>query len=99
MQYPHLAGFKAPGTSQAAAATVDAKTLRGQVLRTLERCGDLTADEIAHRLAESILSIRPRLSELRALGLVVDSGRRRPNASGRSAIVFSLAPEPMALAA
>ena len=31
---------------------------------------------------------RPRVTELRALGEVVNSGMRRENASGRSAIVW-----------
>ena len=85
--YPDAAGYKEPTTSAEAAATVDAATLRGKVLDVLKH-GPLTADECASWLGESILSIRPRLSELRALGLIRDTGERRENLSGKSAIVW-----------
>lgn len=88
--YPHSAGHKRTDTSREAAERVDAGTLRGKVLQAL-REGPATADECAARLGFSILSIRPRLTELRELGRVCDTGARRPNASGRSAIVWGLA--------
>lgn len=88
--YPETAGYKAEGTSQAAAATVDAKTLQRQVLKTLSDAGPLTADQCAAKMGLSILSVRPRLSELKRLGKIVDTGIRHPNASGRSAAVFRL---------
>lgn len=89
--YPHRPGVKsADDTSAAAAASVDAATLRHAVVRSIERSGPGTADQIATRLRESPFSIRPRLSELRALGRVVDTGLRAKNASGRPAIVWGL---------
>ena len=42
-------------------------------------------------LGESVLAIRPRFSELRALGQITDTGARRINDSGRSAIVWRAA--------
>lgn len=87
--YPITAGFKAPGTSQAAAQSVDAKTLRGKVLEELSRAPG-TADEIARRLHIDKLSIRPRCSELAALGKIEDSGIRHLNASSKRAIVWQL---------
>jgi hypothetical protein len=45
------------------------------------------ADSIAAMLDLSILTVRPRLTELRIMNLVFDTGIRRPNASGRNAIV------------
>ena len=39
--------------------------------------GGLTADECAGILGEDILSIRPRLSELREKNYIQDSGKRR----------------------
>jgi predicted ArsR family transcriptional regulator len=47
-----------------------------------------TADEIATELGESVLSVRPRVSELRALGEIEETGERRVNESGRRAIVW-----------
>jgi len=51
----------------------------------------LTTDECAERLGETVLSIRPRFTELAAKGEIEDSGIRRKNASGRSATVWRIA--------
>ena len=50
--------------------------------------GGLTADELAARLEKDRWSIQPRTSELRRKGLIRDSGQRRPNGSGKMAIVW-----------
>jgi len=55
----------------------------------VEQSTGLTADEVAGRLGLSILSIRPRITELARLGKVRDSGERRRNGSGRKAIVWA----------
>ena len=90
-KYPKTAGYKRDGTSKEAANSTDEKTLRGQVLRILGiYSSGLTADEAAESLGESILSIRPRLSELVALGEIEDSGIRRRNESGKMATVWRL---------
>ena len=88
--YPLQAGFKAssPDTSRESAKSTDAGTLRTAALQAL-KFGSLTADEVAHKLGMSILSIRPRLSELRKLGAVKDTGIRRKNSSGKNAVVWS----------
>lgn len=81
-----------PATSVAAAEALqpDAQTLRAEVLRAIRAAGPegLTADEAAARLRLSPFTTRPRCTELRGAGLIVDSGRRRANASGRAAIVW-----------
>jgi len=51
----------------------------------------LTADEIAAALDESVLAIRPRVSELFHAGLIEKTGERRPNASGLNAHVWKKA--------
>lgn len=90
-QYPHTPGAQDRDTSHAAAdhAAETAPQLRARALSVLEHSNGLTADEVAGRLGLSILSIRPRLTELSRLGKVRDSGLRRPNASGRNAIVWT----------
>lgn len=89
--YPHQPGARDRDTSQAAADGIapDAHLLRSRALAVVKRSNGLTADEVAGRLGLSILSIRPRLTELSRLGLVRDSGLRRHNASGRKAIVWA----------
>jgi hypothetical protein len=63
--------------------------LRAECLREIKRCWmGCTADECAGYLGETILSIRPRFSELRAFGLIEDTGDRRLNDSGRRATVW-----------
>jgi predicted ArsR family transcriptional regulator len=85
--YPHAPGYKERGcTSEAAAHAIEheAKTLRADVLFALKQ-HPMTADEVAARLRRSILSIRPRLSELRSHGKIVPTGVLRANASGKKA--------------
>ena len=88
--YPARPGFKADGTSAEAADSVrrDAVTLRAECLALLKR-KDLTADEAADQLHESVLSIRPRFSELSMRREIRDSGERRKNCSGTRAIVWT----------
>lgn len=89
MTYPHAPGAAPVDTSLDAAASIDARTLRLEVLAILARWPEgLTADEVAAVIGRDRLAIRPRLSELKRLGMVRDSGQRRPNRSGRSAAVM-----------
>lgn len=88
-------------TSAAAGEKMDATapTLRQKTLAQITQHTDLpywlglTADEVASLLGEDILAIRPRLSELVAMGLIKDSGRRRLNAKGNTQIVFQIVPQ------
>ena len=63
-------------------------TIREQVFDCLWFSDGLTPDEVAARLGLSVLTVRPRCSELMRRGRVVDSGTRRVNASGRKAKVL-----------
>lgn len=88
-RYPQAPGFKRPGTSEDAAAAVKdlAPTLRSRCLDALKD-RPMTADEVAADLRESVLSVRPRVSELHEFGLIEDSGERRENVSGHMAVVW-----------
>lgn len=92
MTYPNTPGWKEAETSKDAAESVRdrARILREAALALIEEVG-LTSDEIAQCLGESVLSIRPRVSELRRMKLVTKSGLRRANASGRMAHVWKIA--------
>ena len=94
--YPHQPGAKTGGTSQDAAESmkVDAPTLRDRCYVVLLR-HDLTADEVAERLHESILSIRPRITELNRMGLIEKVlNHTRANTSGRMANVWRAIMQP-----
>ena len=91
--YPVGAGSKVEGTSRAAAQSVDAVTLRRHVVEVLRSWGPRTADACAEFLGRSVLCIRPRFSELKALGVIEDSGQRSKNASGKNAVVWRLREE------
>lgn len=87
--YPDTPGWKRDGTSSDAATAITSRapTLRSKVLQVLNSA-DLTADECAERLGESVLGIRPRLSELRRAGKIEETGERRLNVSGMNASVW-----------
>lgn len=92
MTYPHAAGAQPVDTSIDAAASIDAATLRRQVVAVMARWPEgLTADEVAAVLGRDRLAIRPRLTELKRLGLIRDTGMRRQNRSGRNAAVMVMA--------
>lgn len=97
LRYPDAPGFKRPGgTSEQAALAVagSAANKRARVLAEVARHGTAgaTADEIAKDLGLSVLSVRPRVSELHRSGFIVASGSRRKNDSGLNASVWIIAP-------
>jgi predicted transcriptional regulator len=89
MKYPNSPGFKDLTTSKEAAKKIEpkAKTLRDACLKVL-MLQSLTPDEVAAHLGESILSVRPRISELFKQGLIKTTGVRRMNESGNRAHVY-----------
>lgn len=98
--YPASPGFKRSGTSQEAAqyAKGYAATLREKVFAVIATASarpsrGMTADEVAEALETSVLSIRPRLSELAHSEppRIEPTKERRANESGRSAIVWRIA--------
>ena len=88
--YPSAPGWKRTETSRDAAKSMRgrADTLRDACLDALRTNGPMTADEIAEHLNESVLSIRPRITELKELHAVSPTGERRRNKSGRGADVM-----------
>lgn len=80
-QYPLRAGYKNRTTSRDAANGIEgsgkAATLREAVLHWFQMGNVGTSDDVAHSLGESILSIRPRCTELLALGKIIKTGDRR----------------------
>jgi hypothetical protein len=91
--YPVQPGYKVSGPSEEAAKAVAgvAITLRDQVREVIVNCPNgITADEIAHKLNRSVLSVRPRVSEPHRHGEIRQTGARGTNESGMSASVWVL---------
>lgn len=90
--YPGSPGYKDRDTSRLAARHVASRVeaLRDRCLSKVKAAGSdgLTADEAAELVDETVLSIRPRFTELLRDGKIKDSGLRRRNDSGRSAKVW-----------
>lgn len=91
--YPSVPGYKAEGPSRTAAERIAPrdKSIREQALAVLQGAA-LTADEVAAKLGKSVLAVRPRIAEAHLLGLLIDTGKTRPNASGLPATVWKCAP-------
>jgi hypothetical protein len=94
--YPDVPGFKGAETSREAGRRISrhASTVRDLVLAEFRAAFPmgLGADEIAARLNQSILTVRPRCSELLAAGLIEQTHQRRRNASGMSAAIWRAPP-------
>lgn len=88
-RYPSAPGHKVEGTSRSAAEAMKprAPTLRDKVLELLKHDA-MTADEAAAALGETVLSIRPRLSELVKLNQIYDTGLTSKNDSGHKATIW-----------
>jgi predicted Rossmann fold nucleotide-binding protein DprA/Smf involved in DNA uptake len=88
--YNGMPGFKERTTSRDAAKAVSsrAKTLREKVLQAI-KTRPMTADEVAAFIGEDILAIRPRVSELKKMGLITPTNTRRANKSGLMANVLT----------
>lgn len=90
--YPDAPGHRNVETSIASAEALAPKLGRLQRLAqgAIRDAGldGLTADELAASLEMDRWSIQPRTSELKRKGLIRDSGQRRPNCTGKLAIVW-----------
>ena len=94
-KYPSEPGFKGDAdTGREAAADMHAKCGRLQQVAlagiSAAGGGGYTADELAAALGLDRWTIQPRTSELKAMGLIVDSGMRRRNVTGKRAVVWVL---------
>lgn len=84
-RYPDTAGFKGTletGREGAEAVTPKLKTRHAEVLADLTAHGPSTAEQIAARTDRHWYLTRPRISELKAKGLVIETGERRPTEMG-----------------
>jgi len=91
--YPDTPGYKEGDTSREAAESMAlrAGTLRRQAYDFILKHPYHTADEVAEALGETVLAIRPRISELRVNGWIVNDGRG-VNRSGKAAHLWRAVP-------
>lgn len=90
--YPAVPATGRTDTSYDAACQVDAKTWMLRVLKAV-RERPSTMSEVAEAYGVSVLTTRPRSSQLKALGFIQDSGQRRKNQFGRNETVYEACPE------
>jgi hypothetical protein len=90
--YPDEPGHRGVDTSIEAARSIEVSVghLQRIAYRAIRAAGGrgLTTNELAEAVRIHRDSIQPRTSELKLLGLIRDSGARRTNATGISAIVW-----------
>lgn len=83
-----------PGGGTLAATFCDAPKRLGRLQRVTHdsileaSCEGLTGHEVSLVTGFDRHSVQPRISELRRKGLVIASGKRRRNPSGKTAIVW-----------
>jgi predicted transcriptional regulator len=89
--YPDAPGYKEGTTSRAAAEAIAprAGTLRARALVVL-KTREATPDEIALAIGETVLAMRPRITELYQQGLIERTGEQRLNKSGCFAHVYRI---------
>jgi hypothetical protein len=90
--YPETPFHRGIDTSIAAAASINQvlPRLQSSVLGVILGAGERgsTADEVSLALGWERFRVRPRASELRKAGRIIDSGRRRDSLSGIASIVW-----------
>ena len=93
-KYPHKAGHRGVRTSKKSADEINPKLRRLQkmILIELEKVypEGLNTSELAKLTNKNILSIRPRTTELKLLGAIIDTETTRKNDGGKSEIVYKL---------
>jgi predicted ArsR family transcriptional regulator len=88
LTYPNDPGFKESSTSKEAALSMSRESSRLRILVLGALYRPMTADECADTIGMSVLSIRPRFTELHRDGAIEETGELRHNRSGRRAKVW-----------
>lgn len=88
--YPWKAGFQADNFSKQAASQINPKLkeLQQRVLDCVKE-QDATADKIAELLSLPVETVKPRLTELKLMGLIKKSGKRGVTALGGSCNIWT----------
>lgn len=92
MSYPNTPGWKGDSGVGRDAALMAAKHVKGRralVLQGLEQ-GPGTSEQVAERIGLHWYLTRPRLSDLKALGQVIETGERGRGALGGPSTIWRL---------
>lgn len=90
--YPDAPGFKERGSTSEKASRKAARfdqPLRFRCLAALDG-GDFTADELAGAFGLKPTQVRPRISQLAAMGFIADTGRTHANGDGNDMHVYCI---------
>jgi single-stranded DNA-binding protein len=94
-EYPEIAGQKEYTTSAEAADKLNksgrSHILRARIAQYFWEGNEGSPDQVAEAMGESILAVRPRVSELHVSGFIERTGKRHTNESGMSANIYRLA--------
>ena len=52
--------------------------------------GGLTGTELSQRLKRNLLTIRPRTTEMKLLGVIIDTEKTKKNDAGKPEIIYKL---------
>ena len=93
MTYPKRAGYKKLGTSSEAAKAMNPvlNQLQSQVLQAIRSSENgLSSDGVVNATGIPDYTAKPRISELIAHGLVVNSGKREVNSKGKNITIWKV---------
>jgi predicted transcriptional regulator len=93
MKYPKKPGYKEKnGTSKQAADAIEpyVSNLHRKILKYLKKRKKTTPEDVAKALNADILSIRPRFSEMKIMGLICKTDLRQLNQKGKSITIWKL---------
>ena len=93
-KYPHKAGHRGVRTSIKSAEDINPHLSRLQKMIAIELesvfPGGLTGTELSQRLKRNLLTIRPRTTEMKLLGVIIDSEKTKKNDAGKPEIIYKL---------
>jgi hypothetical protein len=93
-KYPHKAGHRGVRTSIKSADDINPqlRRLHKMIMIELESVfpEGLTGTELSQRLKRNILTIRPRTTEMKILGMIVDTDKTKKNDAGKPEIIYKL---------
>jgi len=93
-KYPYKAGHRGVRTSIVSAEDIDKRIsrLHKQVIIELAKVfpKGLTGSEIADKTQRNLYNIRPRTTELKHQGLIIDTEKDKKNENGKPEIIYKL---------